>query len=158
MELELDFNSERTLWQGIAIVAVILALIGMAAIGARVTPLNMDGSPKFLSWQDWRLLQAERAYHAELEVLQADVLQLATLLEARPSPVAAQILAERIARHTKSGDAALVTARETLLSAALHVRDWAAGTLDRDVAVRSVEYAFRLLQPAGSSGEAVSRP
>jgi len=147
MELELDFNSERSLWQGIVIVAVILALIGLAAIGARVTPLNSDGSPKFISWQDWRLLQAERAYHAELGVLQEDVLQLATMLEARPSPVAAQILAERIARHTKSGDAALVTARETLLSAALNVRDWAAGTLDRSVAVQSVEDVFGLLQP-----------
>ena len=42
MELELDFNSERTLWQGLAIVAVILALIGLAIIGARITPLNAD--------------------------------------------------------------------------------------------------------------------
>jgi hypothetical protein len=147
MELELDFNSERSMWQGLAIVAVILALIGLAAIGAHVTPLNTDGSPKLISWQDWRLLQAERAYHAELVVLQDDTLQLAALLEARPSPVAAQILAERIAKHTKSGDAALVTARETLLSAALNVRDWAAGTLDRDTAVQSVQAVFELLQP-----------
>ncbi len=147
MELELDFNSERSLWQGIAIVAVILTLIGLATIGARVTPLNADGSPKLISWQDWRLLQAERAYHAELTILQDDAMQLATLLEARPSPVAAQILAEHIAKHTKSGDASLATARETLLSAALNVRDWAAGTLDRDVAVQSVEDAFGFLQP-----------
>ena len=147
MELELDFNSQRSLWQGIAIVAVILALIGLAVIGARVTPLNADGSPKFISWQDWRLLQAERVYHAELVMLQDDAMQLATLLEARPSPVAAQILAERIAKHTKSGDAALATARETLLIAALNVRDWAAGTLDRELAVQSVEDVFGLLQP-----------
>ena len=85
-------------------------------------------------------------------------MQLATMLEARPSPVAAQILAERIAKHTKSGDASLATARETLLIAALNVRDWAAGTLDRDMAVQSVEDAFGLLQHAGSTGEAVSRP
>lgn len=147
MELELDFNSERSMWQGFAIAALILALIGLAAIGARVTPLNTDGSPKFISWQDWRLLQAERAYHAELAVLQEDALQLATMLEARPSPVAAQILAERVAKHTKSGDAALSTARETLLSAALNVRDWAAGTLDRDTAVQSVQDVFGFLQP-----------
>lgn len=146
MELELDFNGERSLWQGITIVAVILALIGLAAIGARVTPFSVDGSPKLMSWQDWRLLQAERAYRAELAVLQDDAVQLATMLETRPSPVAAQILAERIAKHTKSGDAALVTARETLLIAALNVRDWAAGTLDRDVAVISVEDTFGLLQ------------
>jgi len=147
MELELDFNGERFLWQGIAIAAVILALVGLAVIGARVTPLNTDGSPKLISWQDWRLLQAERAYHEEIIVLQDDAVQLATMLETRPSPVAAQILAERIAKHTKSGDASLVTERETLLIAALNVRDWAAGTLDRDVAVQSVEDAFGLLQP-----------
>jgi hypothetical protein len=146
MELELDFNGERSLWQGIAIVAVILVLVGLAAIGARVTPLNADSSPKLMSWQDWRLLQAERTYRAELVVLQDDTVQLATMLEARPSPVAAQILAERIAKHTKSGDASLTTARETLLIAALNVRDWAAGTLDRDMAVQSVEDAFGLLQ------------
>jgi len=146
MELELDFNGERSLWQGITIVAMILALIGLAAIGARVTPFSADGSPKLISWQDWRLLQAERAYYAELAELQEDAMQLATMIEARPSPVAAQILAERIAKHTKSGDASLTTARETLLIAALNVRDWAAGTLDRDMAVQSVEDAFGLLQ------------
>ena len=146
MELELDFNGERSLWQGITIVAVILVLFGLAAIGARVTPFSADGSPKLMSWQDWRLLQAERAYRAELAVLQDDAVQLATMLETRPSPVAAQILAEHIAKHTKSGDAALLTARETLLIAALNVRDWAAGTLDRDVAVISVEDAIGLLQ------------
>ena len=146
MELELDFNGERSLWQGIAILGVILALIGLATIGARVTPLNADNSPKLISWEDWRLLQAEHAYHAELEVLKDDAVQLATMLETRPSPVAAQILAERIAKHTKSGDASLVTAREKLLIAALNVRDWAAGTLDRDTAVQSVEDAFGLLK------------
>jgi len=146
MELELDFNSERSLWQGIAIAAVILALLGLAVIGARVTPSNTDGSPKLMSWQDWRLLQAEHAYQKEIAVLQDDAVQLVTMLETRPSPVAAQILAERIAKHAKSGDASLATARETLLIAALNVRDWAAGTLARDTAVQSVEDAFGLLQ------------
>ena len=56
-------------------------------------------------------------------------------------------MAERIAKHTKSGDSALATARETLMIATLHVRDWAAGTLDRAAAVQSVEAAFGLLQP-----------
>ena len=146
MELELDFNGERSLWQGIAIVAVILTLICLAAIGARITPLNADNSPKLISWQDWRLFQAERAYHAELEILQDDAVQLAAMLETRPSPVDAQILAERIAKHAKSGDASLASAREALLIAALNVRDWAAGTLDRDTAVHSVEDAFGLLK------------
>ncbi len=146
MELELDFNGKRSLWNGLAVVAVILTLLGLAAIGVRVTPLAADGSPKLMSWQDWRLLQAERSYHAELEVLQGDAKQLSAMLEARPNPVAAQILAERITQHTKSGDATLAKACEILLSAALNVRDWSAGTLDRDTAVQSVEDALGLLQ------------
>ena len=104
-----------------------------------------SSSRLFFSWQDWRLLHAERAYQAELAVLQQDAAQLANMLEERPSPVAAQILAERIAKHTEAGDASLVAARETLLAAALNVRDWSAGTLDRDTAVQSVKDAFALL-------------
>jgi hypothetical protein len=146
MEIEVDLRGERlTIWRTTAIAMLILVLIGLGAIGARVTPVTADNSPKLLSWQDWRLLQAERAYHAELSVLQEDAVQLANMLEERPSPVAAQILAERIAKHAETGDASLAAARETLLAAALNVRDWSAGTLDRDTAVQSVEGAFALL-------------
>ncbi len=146
MEIEVDLRGERLIiWRMAAIVMLISALIGLGAIGARLTPLTADNSPKLLSWQDWRLLQAEHAYQAELVVLQQDATQLANMLEERPSPVAAQILAERITKHVETGDASLAAARESLLSAALDVRDWSAGTLDRDTAVQSVENAFSLL-------------
>jgi len=147
VEIEFDLRNEQlVVWRTATIIILILVLIGLATIGARVTPANADGSPKVLSWQDWRLIQAERAYHAELAILQEDAAQLANMLEERPSPVSAQILAERIAKHTKSGDASLATARETLLIAALSVRDWSAGTLDRYTAVLAVQNAFALLQ------------
>ena len=147
MEIELDLRNEKAyLWQRFAVLVFIFGLVGIGMIGERVTPVTEQGSPKLISWQDWRLLQAERIYHAELEVLQADAEQLATMLESHPSPVAAQILAERIAKHTKSGDASLAIARESLMIAALNVRDWAAGTIDRDSAVQSVQTAYRLLQ------------
>ncbi|MBN2116314.1 MAG: hypothetical protein JW730_07080 [Anaerolineales bacterium] len=146
MEIELDLRTEQlNAWRTAAILILILTLVGLGAIGARVTPVAADNSPKLLSWQDWRLLQAERAYRAELAVLQEDAAQLANMLEEHPSPVAAQILAERIARHAKAGDASLAAARETLLMAALNVRDWSAGTLGRDTAVQSVKDAFALL-------------
>lgn len=146
MEIEVDLRGERlTIWRTTAIAMLILVLIGLGALGARVTPVTADNSPKLLSWQDWRLLQAERAYRAELSVLQEDAVQLANMLEQRPSPVAAQILAERITKHAETGDASLAAARESLLAAALNVRDWSAGTLDRDTAVQSVKDAFALL-------------
>lgn len=147
MELELDLGDNRQYWQIAAVLAVILALVGLAAIGANVTPLNAEGSPKVMSWSDWRFIQAEKVYYAELEVLQADAGQLADMLESHPSPVAAQILAERISKHTASGDPSLAIAREALAVSALHVRDWAAGTLDRDAAVQSLQTTFDLLQP-----------
>ncbi|MFZ5884013.1 MAG: hypothetical protein ACOYYI_09565 [Chloroflexota bacterium] len=147
MELEFDFSENTTLWQAAVIVVMVLVLVGLGAIGSRVTPLTADGAPKIMSWSDWRLLQAEKAYYAEVEVLQADANQLALMLESRPSPVAAQMLAERITRHTRDGDPSLAPAREALLTAALNVRDWAAGILDRDTAMRSLETAFELLNP-----------
>lgn len=148
MEIELDLRSEMMqLWQVIIAVAIILALFGLAMIGSRVTPLTVGGPPKVMSWADWRLLQAEKAYHAELEVLLDDADQLAILLDSHPSPVAAQILVERISKHTRSGDASLASAREALLISALAVRDWAAGTLDRDTAVQSLQMTLDLLQP-----------
>ncbi len=146
MEIEVDLRGERlTAWRVAAIIILILTLVGLGAIGVRVTPVTADDSPKLLSWQDWRLLQAERAYRAELAVLQENATQLANMLEERPSPVAAQILAERVAKNTETGDPSLAAAREMLLMAALNVRDWSAGTLDRDTAVQSVEDAFELL-------------
>ena len=148
MEIELDLRNEKAhLWWGLVGLATILVLVGLGAIGSRTTPATADGSLRLLSWQDWRFMQAEHAYYAELDILQADVGQLAAMLEAHPSPVAAQILAEQIAKHTKSGDASLATARETLLSAALDVRDWAAGALDRDSAIQSVQQAYELINP-----------
>ena len=145
MELELDLGDNRQYWQIAAVLAVILALVGLAAIGSNITPIHADGSPKVMSWSDWRLIQAEKIYHAELEVLQADADQLADMLNSHPSPVAAQILAERISKHTASGDPSLAIAREALAASALNVRDWAAGILDRDTAVQSLQTTYALL-------------
>lgn len=146
MEIELDWSRSNKTWQVIACVLGILCLMGLAVLGSHVTPVNAEGSPKLLSWSDWRYLQAEHAYQAELAVLQNDASQLASMLNSRPSPVATQILAERIAKHTKSGDASLATAREKLAMAAFDVRDWSAGTLDRDTAIQSVQDVESLLQ------------
>lgn len=147
MEIELDLRGEKAyLWQAVIATATVLLLFGLAMIGSRVTPLTLDGTPKVMSWGDWRLLQAEKEYHAELEVLLKDADQLAVMLESRPSPVAAQILAERISKHTRSGDVSLAPAREALLISALNIRDWAAGTLDRDTAVQSLQMTLDFLQ------------
>ena len=146
-EFEIDFRKhDDELWLLAVSALVIAALIGMAQIGRGVTPLDQAGNPQLLSWPDWRLLQAERQHSAELSNLRSDASQLAAMLDARPDPVVAQLLAEAIARDTRSGDPSLADARQALLNAALDVRDWTTGTLDRDTAVQSVQTAFTLLQ------------
>lgn len=145
-EFEFDFRkNEDALWLIAFALLVIGALVGMAHLGRDVTPMDTN-SPRLLGWSDWRLLQAERAYAEELAVLRADAMQLSQTLDQQPNPVPTQFLVERIARHTQDGDASLESARTALANAALNVRDWSTGTLDRDTAILSVQSAMSLLQ------------
>jgi len=145
---EFEFNirkNEDALWLIAFAVLVIAALVGMAQIGQNVTPMD-TGSLRLLGWSDWRLFQAERAYTKELAMLRLDAMQLSQALDVQPNPVATQFLIEQIAQDTKEGDASLASARLALQNAALNVRDWSTGTLDRDTAILSVQDALSLLQ------------
>ena len=147
MEFELDFRkNEETIWLAALVVLIVAAVFGLAQVGRQVTRVNASGEALLLNWSDWRLLQAERAYADEMASLRVDATELAAMLEREPNPVAAQLLADRIARHTASGDASLAAARLALSNAAISVRSWAAGTLDRDSAILSVQEALTLLQ------------
>jgi len=147
VEFELDFRkNEETLWLAALIVLIVAVIFGLAQIGRQVAPVNVNREASLLGWTDWRLLQAERAYADEMARLRVDATELAAMLEREPNPVAAQLLADRIARRTASGDASLATARLGLANAAASVRNWAAGTLDRDSAILSVQEALTLLQ------------
>ncbi len=148
MPFDFDFEfrkKEDLLWLIAFAFLVIGALVGMAQIGQDVTPLD-SSVPRLLNWSDWRLLQAQRAYTEELSILRTDAMQLAQALEQKPNPVTTQFLIEKIAQHTKEGDPSLESARQALENAALNVRDWSTGTLDRDTAILSVQDALTLLQ------------
>ena len=148
MPFEIEFNfrkNEDALWLLALAVLIIASLVGMAQIGQNATPMDA-GTPRLLGWSDWQLLQAQRAYTKELSILRADALQLTQVLEQQPNPVTTQFLIEQIARHTKEGDPSLESARLALENAALNVRDWSTGTLDRDTAILSVQDALPLLQ------------
>jgi len=145
-DFDFEFRKkEDLLWLIAFAFLVIGALVGMAQIGQDVTPLD-SGVPRLLNWSDWRLLQAQRAYTEELSILRTDAMQLAQALEQKPNPVTTQFLIEKIAKHTKEGDPSLDSARLALENAALNVRDWSTGTLDRDTAILSVQGALTLLQ------------
>ncbi|MBI1793401.1 MAG: hypothetical protein HYR70_04330 [Chloroflexi bacterium] len=146
-EFEIDFQKDKgVIWATVLIGILIAVIIGMAQIGRGVTPVDDAGSPRVLSWSDWRLLQAERAYAEELSVLRGDAVQLVTMLQQRQNPVAAQLLVNAIARHTSSGDPSLANARSALANASLNVRDWASGVLDRNAAIQSIQETLALLQ------------
>jgi hypothetical protein len=145
-EIEFNFRkNEDALWLIAFAVLVIAALVGMAQIGQDVTPMD-TGEPRLLEWSDWRLLQAQRAYTKEISILRTDAMQLSQTLDMKPNPVTTQFLIKQIAQHTKEGDPSLSSARLALENAALNVRDWSTGTLDRDTAILSVQDAINLLQ------------
>jgi len=90
--------------------------------------------------------KTEQQYAAERDTLRTDADVLASLLDKGPDPVSAQLLQERIIKHTSSGLASLSPARAALLQAAQDVVNWSAGALDRDTAGTS-------LQSAGQSAQ-----
>jgi hypothetical protein len=148
MPFEIEFNfrkNEDALWLLAFAMLVIAALVGTAQIGRNVTPMQNE-TPRLLGWSDWHLFQAERAYAEELAVLRADAMHLSQALDRQPDPVTTRFLIERIAQDTREGDASLASARLALENAALNVRDWSTGTLDRDSAILSVQGAMSLLQ------------
>lgn len=147
MEIELDLRtSQKPLWYAAAAAVLLLVVLGLGAIGAPLTPRTESGRPRLLSWPDWRFIQAEKAYQTELGRLRTSADQLIQALQGRPSPVAVQLLAERVLRQTAGGDPALEAARAALAQAALDVRDWSAGVLPYDQAAASLQAAIGLLQ------------
>ncbi len=137
--------SRNTLYSTFVLVGL-LALLGLASLGKSFTPTAEAGEARVMTWSDWQLTKAERRFQNEREILRADMNALAALLNTTPDPVAAQLLAQRIGRHTSAGEAVLQPARTALLQAAQDVASWSAGVLDRDTATTSLQAAATLLK------------
>ena len=143
----MEITINRNTVYGILAVVTVLAVLSLGALGKPVTPpASAAGETRLLTWNDWQLFKAERRYEAEQEILRLDADALATLLNKAPDPVAAQMFAQRIARHTSAGEAALLAARSALEAAAQDVASWSTGALDRDTAVVSLQTVSDLLK------------
>ena len=144
MEIEID---KRVFYAIIAVVSIIaLALLGV--LGKSVSPVdNPTGTPRLLTWQGWKLLQAEREYQREIVILRNDATLLADLLNHAADPVAGTITADKIISHTEDGVDALAVSRTALAQAAENVRLWSIGSQDRDTALVSLETAMQYLEP-----------
>ena len=146
MEFEFDAKEGVEVWAGVTILLVIVLLFGLGAIGKPVTPYLSDGTARVMTWQDWHIIKAEKAYVIEIESLRGDADALIATLDANPDPVRTQLLVDEILRNTSDGVDALGMARLALAEAALSVRDWSTGILDRDSAVAALQIAVTLLK------------
>ena len=144
MELELDFSKKWNLTAWLP--ALLLMLLGLGMLGYFSTPPG----DKLLTWTEWRVLQARRAYGAELHLLRQHAEALSALLHDSPDVVRAQLAVEQAARDTADGQEALAAEREAVYQATLAVRDWAAGAADQPLAEAALEQAVQLLDEAGS--------
>ena len=142
----MEISINRNTIYGIFACVTLLSLLGLGMLGKPYTPVSAAGDTRLLTWNDWQLFKAEQRYTAEREVLRADDDALAALLNQAPDPVAAQILAQRVARDTVDGEAALLSARAALQQAAQDVASWTAGALDQNTAVASLQTASDLLR------------
>lgn len=139
----MEFDLTRYRWPLIAL-AVLTLLAGLGWIGYAYTPEN-DG---VLTWAEWQVFKARRAYRQELGALQAAGDTLAALLDARPDPVRAQLEAARIQRLAAQGQPSLAYPREKLSVAAQSVSDWATGAIERETARAALDEALHALAPA----------
>jgi len=142
----MEITIDRKTLCGFLVFLAILVLLSLAALGKMFTPMTSDENARILTWDDWTLFKTERQYQSERETLRSDADDLAALLNQSPDPVAAQLLEERIARHTSNGQAALASARAALLQAGQDAVSWSSGTLDRDSAAASLQTTVGLLK------------
>lgn len=146
MEIELSLG-KNSYWREMAVAILVVLLLGLGWLGWSVTRVGADGSAQVLTWADYQLGKAEKAYQAERETLRGDADLLTGLLSQSnaPSPVAVQVTANRILEHASAGVSELSDARLALGNAAIVVRDWAVGTADKNTAVQAVQSAISLL-------------
>ena len=148
--MELDLSEYRL---PIIAMAAILLLAAMAWLGYAYLP----SGDRILTYSEWQVLKARRAYWKELNNLRAAAETLAALLNAPPDPVRAQISAENIQRLTSEGQPALQYQRDKLAIAAQAVSDWAVGAADREQAQQVLEESIRSLS-TGSTPEQTPFP
>ncbi|MCU0486579.1 MAG: hypothetical protein MUC85_10790 [Anaerolineales bacterium] len=136
--MELDLSTY--LWPLTAL-ATILLLAGLGWLGYIYIP----SGDKPLARSEWQVIQARSAYLDELGELQAASETLASLLNAQPDPVRAQLAAESILRLASEGQPALAYPREKLAIAAQAVSDWAVGAVDRPIASQALDETIQAL-------------
>uniref|UniRef100_A0A7C4L212 Uncharacterized protein n=1 Tax=Bellilinea caldifistulae TaxID=360411 RepID=A0A7C4L212_9CHLR len=135
MEIEIDARE----FSVVAAIVAVIALILLGVLGWLFTP---EGG-KILTYSEWQIHKAERAYRQELRELQKTCEEMAALLDRPLDPLRVQVAADRILNEmAKGGQAVLQPQREAVVFAAQALRNWAMGD-SRERAVEAVAEASR---------------
>jgi hypothetical protein len=149
--IEVLINTEEWKAKRLPILLLVLISLGLLAglvfLGKAYTP----GSDRVLTWGEWQLLLARRAYSLELGGLQKDMDVLVQLAAQPPDPVKAQIACEQISSRTNTGLASLALQRDAVGAAAQSVQQWAMGSLSKDEVLVSLNAAVQSLTLAAGN-------
>lgn len=144
MEIEIDARE----FSVVAAIVAVIALILLGVLGWLFTP---EGG-KILTYAEWQIHKAERAYRQELRELQKACEEMAALLDRPLDPLRVQVAADRILNEmAKGGQAVLQPQREAVVFAAQALRNWAMGD-SRERAVEAVaEASQKVAEVSGGS-------
>ena len=147
MEIEVDFGKGSSYWREVLVAVILVTLVALGVLGWGVSKTDANGQAQILTWTDYQISKAEKAYLAELAVLRTDTDELAQLLAQtpEPSPAAVQIKVNQVLADTVSGTPELAAARADLAATAGTVRDWSIGSVEKDQAILSIQALTQLL-------------
>lgn len=144
--MEIEFKAPEEHYFYLVIAAVVLfVLVGLGWLGKSVTRLGPDGQGVVMSWTDYRVIQAEKAYVAERAKLRSAVDEIAQLFNADASPVEAQIHLARIEKSLEGGLPELADARAAVAQAVNAVRACSLGKVSHEEAAGVIRYAADIL-------------
>jgi len=143
LEIEIDARE----FSVVATIVAVIALILLGVLGWLFTP---EG--KVLTYSEWQIRKAERAYRQELRQLQKTCEEMTALLDKPLDPLRVQVAADRILNEmAKGGQAVLQPQREAVAAAAQALQNWAMGD-SRERAVEVVaEASRRVAEVSGGS-------
>lgn len=133
------------------VLMVLGLLAGLIFLGRSLTP---EGN-KVLTWPEWQICLAQKAYQKELGMLQKDVEVLVEIVNQPPDPVRAQIVCDKISEQLIEGQPALAMSRTALAQAAVSVEQWSVGAISRGEALTALQAAIYSIDSA-RAGEAES--
>lgn len=141
--MDISLEDARPVVIGMLVVGL---LIGLALLGHGVSPVEA-GRPQVLTPERWLAAALTRQANTEIARLASDAQTLRdTLAKEPPDAIRAMTLAQRIYAAHRTGTAATAPARQALIVAAEAVARYAAGGLERNAVITTLNAALERLK------------